>query len=593
MTPEALQRLEPNGSGTGPVDHRTSGREQRHGPEHQASAHPPEHDLRSGHPPEARSNPDIPIALRSMKVFQQLLLAPAALGLLAPVAASAADLNIAGVNQYTSSDEQVTSITQFSDVQPTDWAYQALSNLIERYGCVAGYPNGTFKGKQAMTRYEAAALLNACLDRITEVTDELKRLMKEFEKELAVLKGRVDGLEAKVGELEATRFSTTTKLSGQATFVVGANGFGGSASDLVTGSRRDFGATTFNYDVQLTFDTSFSGKDLLRTNLRAGNFELTSNSFGGAGPSSLSQLEVAFQEECATGGDCGDVVAIDRLFYQFPVGDFTLTVGGVVGQDDMLAIWPSVYPADTVLDVLTLGGAPAAYNKNLGAGAGVWWQKNGFAISANYVAANANVGNPDTGGLATAGAGGTGTVQIGYSTEQWGLAAIYSYIQNANDLITYGTNFTLNSYANPGSTSAFGLSGYWQPSQSGWIPSISAGWGLNTSTYTSHSNDDVSSDGLVATSQSWSVGLQWQDAFLKGNALGLAVGQPTFATSLQGGDTPNDGNVVLEGWYKVQVTDQIAITPAVFYLSRPLGGDTPAGESFHQLGGLVKTSFRF
>ncbi|NDF63176.1 MAG: S-layer homology domain-containing protein, partial [Synechococcaceae bacterium WBB_3_034] len=147
-----------------------------------------------------------------MKLFQKLLLAPAALGLMAPVAASAADLNVAGVRQYTTSEEQVTSITQFSDVKPTDWAYQALSNLIERYGCVAGYPNGTYKGGQAMTRWEAAALLNACLDRITEVTDELKRLMKEFEKELAVLKGRVDSLEAKVGELEATQFSTTTKL---------------------------------------------------------------------------------------------------------------------------------------------------------------------------------------------------------------------------------------------------------------------------------------------------------------------------------------------------------------------------------------------
>ena len=55
-----------------------------------------------------------------------------------------------------------------------------------------------------MTRYEAAALLNACLDRVTEVTDELRRLMAEFETELAILKGRVDGLEAKVGELEAT-----------------------------------------------------------------------------------------------------------------------------------------------------------------------------------------------------------------------------------------------------------------------------------------------------------------------------------------------------------------------------------------------------
>ena len=53
-----------------------------------------------------------------------------------------------------------------------------------------------------MTRFEAAALLNACLDRVTEVTDELRRLMAEFETELAILKGRVDGLEAKVGELE-------------------------------------------------------------------------------------------------------------------------------------------------------------------------------------------------------------------------------------------------------------------------------------------------------------------------------------------------------------------------------------------------------
>jgi uncharacterized protein (UPF0261 family) len=104
--------------------------------------------------------------------LKQLMLAPVALGMVAPVAANAADLNMAAVNQYSS--EQVTSVTQFSDVQPTDWAYQALSNLVERYGCVAGYPNGTFRGGRAMTRYEAAALMNACLDRVTEVTDELK-----------------------------------------------------------------------------------------------------------------------------------------------------------------------------------------------------------------------------------------------------------------------------------------------------------------------------------------------------------------------------------------------------------------------------------
>ncbi|MEY4297777.1 MAG: hypothetical protein RLZZ423_956 [Cyanobacteriota bacterium] len=514
-------------------------------------------------------------------------LAPMALSLLAPLAASAADLNSAGVRRYAGDQEQVSSITQFSEVRPTDWAYQALSNLIERHGCLAGYPNGTLLGRQAISRYEAAALLNACLDRISERSEELTRLLQVFEKDLAVLQGRVDGLEARVGELEATRFSTTTKLTGLATVVLGANGFSGSASEQRRQARQAVGGTTLNYDLQLTFDTSFSGKDLLRTNLRAGNFAGTS--FLDGGPSSLSTLEIAFEEECGTGTDCGDVLAIDRLFYQVPLGEFTVTLGGRVGQDDMLAIWPSVYPAATVLDVLTLGGAPAAYNKNLGAGAGLWWQKNGFAISANYVAANGDAGDPDQGGIATDGAAGTGTVQIGYSADQWGIAAVYSGIQNGNDLIVYGTNFSLESFSNPGFTSAFGLSGYWQPARSGWLPSISAGWGFNSTAYSS----DVDSRGLVSTSQSWSVGLQWQDAVLAGNALGMAVGQPTFATRLEGGDTPRDGNVVWEWWYKLQVTDAIAITPALFYLSRPLGADTPAGQSFSQLGGLIKTSFSF
>ena len=513
------------------------------------------------------------------------LLIPAALGCnLRVVAAERTSLNLKGIGQYGASADQVTSITQFSDVQPTDWAYQALSNLIERYGCVAGYPNGTYRGGPAMTRFEAAALLNACLDRITEVTDELKRLMKEFEYELAMLKGRVDGLEAKVGVLEATQLSTTTKLSGLATFVLGANNFSGSASRLVNESKRNFGATTFNYDVQLNVDTSFSGNDLLRTTLRSGNFDGDNNSFGGGGPTGLSQLEVAFQEEAGP-----NILSIDRLFYQFPLGDFTFTLGGRVGQEDMLAIWPSVYPAETVLDMLTLGGAPGAYNKNLGAGAGVWWQKNGFAISANYVAANGNNGNPDEGGIATDGAGGTGTVQIGYTAEQWGLVATYSYIQNANDLFVYATNFALDSFQSPGDTSAFGLSAYWQPAESGWIPSISAGWGVNSTNYNSTVNDQ----GLVSTSQSWSVGLQWEDAFMQGNALGMAVGQAPFATSLKGGETPNDSNYVWEWWYKVQLTDNIAVTPALFYLSRPLGGDTPEGKGFNQLGGLIKTSFSF
>ena len=64
---------------------------------------------------------------------------------------------------------QVTSVSQFSAVQPTDWAFQALQSLVERYGCIAGYPNGTYRGNRALTRYEFAAGLNACLDRVNEL----------------------------------------------------------------------------------------------------------------------------------------------------------------------------------------------------------------------------------------------------------------------------------------------------------------------------------------------------------------------------------------------------------------------------------------
>ena len=515
-----------------------------------------------------------------MKLFQQLLVAPAALGLLA-TGVNAAELNINGVSDYAASADQVTSVTQFSDVYPTDWAYQALAGLVETYGCVAGYPNGTFRGNRAMTRFEAAALLNACLDHVTEVTDELRRLMAEFETELAILKGRVDGLEAKVGELEATQFSTTTKLSGVATFVAGANRFMGSADQLRSTNNRDSGATVFNYDLQLVLETSFSGRDLLSTVLRAGNFG-TSSVFGSGGPSALSVLETAYQAE---GG--ANVLAIDKLFYSFPIGEsITITAGPLVGQEDMLAVWPSTYPSDPILDVLTLNGAPGAYNKNLGAGAGISWSdSSGMRASANYVAANGSISDSSQGGIATDAAGGSGTVQLGWEAEGWNVAAIYSQIQNGHDLIVYATPFTQQNLNEKGVTHVFGLGGSWAQEEIGWVPAISAGWGLNSS--------DTDSSGEVSTSQSWTVGLEWNDVLMAGNNAGMAVGQPVFATDLRGGDTPADGQFIWEWWYQMQVTDNISVTPALFYLSRPRGELTPDGSTFQQLGGLIKTTFVF
>ena len=89
---------------------------------------------------------------------------------------------------------------QFSDVSPTNWAYQAITNLNVRYGCLAGYPNGTMKPAQSATRAELAALTNACLDRISEFSSAedartAAALRAEFSKELAATNARVTTLE--------------------------------------------------------------------------------------------------------------------------------------------------------------------------------------------------------------------------------------------------------------------------------------------------------------------------------------------------------------------------------------------------------------
>jgi hypothetical protein len=496
--------------------------------------------------------------------LKQLMLAPVALGMVAP-AAIASDLNMNGVNQYSS--EQVTSVSQFSDVKPTDWAYGALSSLVERYGCVAGYPNGTFVGGQAMTRYEAAALLNACLDRVTEVTDELKRLQAEFAQELAVIRGRVDKLEAQVGQLEATQFSTTTKLRGEATFVLGnVDDYRTKAGKATAATTDDVTKTAFNYDVRLNFDTSFTGKDLLRTRLRSSNF--SADPFGSS--SSLFKLDKADNFTSAN----GDNVVLDRLYYQFPAfnNTTTLTAGAKVRNTEMAWI-PSAYKSE-VLDFFAVAGAPGVYNKATGAGFGAQWKqkgKQGFVAGVNYVAQNGSDSAKgefdETGALNT-------LAQIGYRSTNYGIAFGYRYGTEGTRVRTYnGLNGSSGTLV-PGQTSnGYAINAYWQPKQSGWVPSISAAYGWNT----------VSGTASAATdSQSWFAGLQWADVFAKGNSAGIAVGQAPTGEEL-------DQATMLEVFYKYQVSDNISITPAIFYASN----NQRLVDNSSNFGGVIQTKFTF
>ncbi len=559
-----------------------------------------------------------------MNLSKKLVLALAGTSMLAPVAASAQEIAAvngrAAVNEYMqqqdvdtfkawASRNQVTSVNQFSDVKPTDWAYQALSNLVEKYGCVAGYPDGKFKGAQAMTRFEAAALLNACLDRVTEKTDELQKLLDEFDKELTILTARVDGLESKVGKLQAQQFSTTTKLKGEASMILGGiPGYSSNSAPATAANRRYQGNTTFNYDLRLNFDTSYTGQDLLRTRLRTGNFSALP--FGSSSqPFKLDKAE-----------SYNNVVYLDRLYYQFPVGkdkSIKLTVGALVRNTEM-AWLPTAYKSD-VLDAFTTIGTTGTYNKATGQGVGFQWKqkvekgKGAFLVNTNYVVSGNNClsgaggygsctgsnvgasGADSSYGVFNSNSGLNWLSQIGYAAPNWGAAVGYRYGTTATNMRdgngTSASALVAGQYSN-----SIALNGYWQPIKTGWFPSISAGYGYNWVDGVNLTNANRTS--LPRSSASWFTGLQWDNAFIKGNSAGVAFGQPSFS------NTPAQSDPWLIEWfYRFQVSDNISVTPTLFYgtgisntrssTSGGGSGNSSTGSTFNGLGGVIQTTFKF
>ncbi|MFG6099270.1 porin [Leptolyngbyaceae cyanobacterium CCMR0082] len=245
-------------------------------------------------------------------LWKALLASPFVLGTALSSSGFAAET--VSVDALSNSDSiqlaQVTSVSELSDVLPSDWAYTALQRLVEEYGCLEGYPDRSYRGNRAMTRYEFAAGLNACLDVIVQLIDgvdeteldTIRRLQEEFAAELATIRGRVDTLEADVAELEANQFSTTTKLKGQldAHLVVPFD------------APNDEDETTFEYRARLNFDTSFTGEDRLRIRFQASDR-------GGEGTSSLGQAAGGLASQSGPDDDQDDI-SLDDVYYSFPIG---------------------------------------------------------------------------------------------------------------------------------------------------------------------------------------------------------------------------------------------------------------------------------
>ncbi len=246
------------------------------------------------------------------------------------------------INRYSPESDpldQVTNVSQLQDVSPGDWAFEALRSLVERYGCIAGYPDGTFRGNRATSRFEFAAGLNACLNQVERLIqtstadfvrksdlETLQRLVTEFRTELTTLGARVDKLEGRTAFLENRQFSTTTKLNGQALFFIG-NAFGDRQavpSGFAPGGKLRSN-TTFSDRLRLNLATSFTGQDLLRTRLQARNFT------GFVTPTGTQMAEFGQQ------GDEGNSVRVSKLFYQTPIGKQIIVYGGSIFDLDDVA----------------------------------------------------------------------------------------------------------------------------------------------------------------------------------------------------------------------------------------------------------------
>jgi hypothetical protein len=301
---------------------------------------------------------------------------------------------------------------------------------------------------------------------------------------------------------------------------------------------------------------------LLKTRFRTGNFT-AADPFGASGGVALE-----------TAVSNSDEIKIDRLFYSFPwQDDFTVTVGPEVRQDDMLGVWPSAYPSDAILDVLTYAGANAAYALASGAGAGITYSKDNISASFLFVSEEAHdasdAANTGTGGgLLTAQGSDDVTTQIAYTSDDGRLtvAAAYTIADNGN---------TIDS-SDADDYTAVGLSGIYQlESDSEWMPtSISAGVGMKS--------PDNESDALdVEDERTYSFGFLWNDFNDTGNTLGIAFGTAEGHRDDVGYDEP----MAYEIFYQMIVSDHITVTPALFAVEQNNGSDYQ--------GGLVKTTFNF
>jgi hypothetical protein len=515
----------------------------------------------------------------------------------------------------SSSAGQVTSVSQLSDVRPTDWAFQALQSLVERYGCIAGYPDRTYRGNRALTRYEFAAGLNACLDRVNELiaaatTDlvkkedlaTLQKLQEEFAAELATLRGRVDSLEARTTTLEKQQFSTTTKLAGEAIFALtdefGVRGSGGNN-------------TVFQNRVRLALNTSFTGKDLLVTRIATGNAQ----GFNLANPARPGGTAAEGTQTFNFGNTINNRGFIDWVAYYFPLNDkvkFYIPAVGGLHYDYAPTASPAFDSGDSGNTTLSVfGQRNPIYLIGGGSGAGVNFKlNNSFQISAGYLADNGDGsldanGNPN---IITASANNP-AAKNGLFNGSYSALAQLTF--NASDALQFGLTYVNayrraaifdggTGYASSGtlfanrSNATLGISNPAQVNAYGAEVAFRLSRNIVINGFASLINADFVDDGAGQRDiWTYGLGLAFPDFGKKGNLLGFVAGAEPYlgnpSAAQRAAGVRNDVPLHFEGFYKYQLNDNISITPGVIWIVNPGQNDN----NDDVVIGTLRTTFTF
>ncbi|MBJ7900488.1 MAG: iron uptake porin [Cyanobacteria bacterium RI_101] len=507
-----------------------------------------------------------------------------------------ADLQAPGVSQ-------VSSVSELRDVQPNEWAYEALKSLVERYGCIVGYPDQTFRGNRALSRWEFAAGLNACLNTLERLIQEnvtvlqadlekLKTLAQQFEQELSQLGARLDNLESRVAYLEDHQFSTTTKLNGDVIMVY-SGVWGAEQADGPPDQSIQNGQPTVSYRSRMNWDTSFTGQDQLRVRIQTANFFLA------RGGSNLTDFNFTVASEPLT-------PQVNKLQYRFPVTEqLTAWINGAKITLDDVADPLAPFASSFTEGALSFFGAISPIylaSDNTGPGGGLAYQFTPeLSLGAFYSAGNGfktESGNGLFNGQFVTGAqltylpsADTG-VGIAYTRQyipqnQFSRFAVLGFtgLANADNPFSFANR---ENFGDGNATSSDNVALIWT-----WrlAPGLSLeGWGMYTSAWA----EGGERAGDSADIWNWKVSLAFPDLFKEGNLGMISVGQPPYAARISNNnDLPDitpattDTPWFVESFYVFQINPSISLTPGLWV------GINPANDRAPLWVWALRTSYKF